>query len=255
MARDIVHRNLLNSKVLRAEVLDPRMLKDITPDALSKKLRNQEVVGTGRRGKNLFVCFNGGALYIHLGMSGSVSFREDTDQHSPHERLRIVVDRGVLIMDDPRRFGRFGWVRSMDHLISEYDLGPDALTVPDKVFVSRLEGRKGSIKPLLLDQRVVAGVGNLYADEALFQERLHPSSKADTLSRTELARLGKRIRGVLETSLSVRTDFSQLPEGYLLRDRREGAPCPRCASDLVAIRVGGRTTILCPACQMYRSKR
>ncbi|MHC1680984.1 MAG: Fpg/Nei family DNA glycosylase [Methanomassiliicoccales archaeon] len=255
MARDIAHRNLLNSQVRQVEVLDPRMLKDITPDALVRKLRNQDIVGTGRHGKNLFVCFNEGALYIHLGMSGSISFSEDTDWHSPHERLRIIADRGVMILDDPRRFGRFGLVRSMDHLIADNELGPDALTVPDKVFISRLEGRKGSIKPLLLDQRVVAGVGNLYADEALFQERLHPTTKIDSISRTELARLGKRIRTVLESSISVRTDFSRLPEGYLLRDRREGAPCPRCATELVAIRVGGRTTVLCPACQSHRTKR
>jgi len=255
MARDLVHRYLLNSKVMDVEVLDPRMLRDITPADLGRRLRNKEVTGTGRRGKNLLVCFDEGAVYIHLGMSGSMSFSEDTERHSSHERLRIVVDRGVLILDDPRRFGRFGWVRSMDHLVSENELGPDALTVPDKVFVSRLEGRKGSIKPLLLDQRIVAGVGNLYADEVLFQERLHPSSKADSLSRKELARLGKRVRKVLETSISVRTDFSRLPEGYLLRDRREGAPCPRCATQLVAIRVGGRTTVLCPSCQSQRTER
>jgi len=254
MARDIAHRNLLNSKVLQVEVLDPRMLKGITPDALARKLRNQKAVGTGRRGKNLFVCFNQGALYIHLGMSGSISFIEDTDWHSSHERLRITVDRGVMILDDPRRFGRFGWGRSMEHLISENALGPDALTVSDEEFCSRLQGRRGSIKPLLLDQSVVAGVGNLYADEALFQEMLHPGTKARTLSRTEMAKLGKRIRKVLETSIAVRTEFSKLPDGFLLRDRRERAPCPRCGVGLETLRIGGRTTIICPRCQSPRTE-
>lgn len=255
MARDIVHRHLLNSKVLQVEVLDLRMLKGIAPEALGRKLRDRQVTGTERRGKNLLVFFEVGALFIHLGMSGSISFSEDAEKHSSHERLRIVVDRGVMILDDPRRFGRFGWVRSMDQLISENGLGPDALTVPDDVFVSRLKGRRGSIKPLLLDQSVVAGVGNLYADEALFQERLHPSTRVDSLSEKELAVLGKRVREVLEASISVRTDFSDLPEGFLLRDRREGAQCPRCRTELVAIRVGGRTTILCPECQSQRTER
>jgi len=128
------------------------------------------------------------------------------------------------------------------------------LSVSDEEFVSRLVGRKGSLKPTLLDQSVVAGVGNLYADETLFQERLHPATRTDSLSTREKAALGMRIREVLETSISVRTDFSLLPDGYLLRDRRERAPCPRCEAELEAIQIGGRTTVFCPACQSLRAE-
>jgi formamidopyrimidine-DNA glycosylase len=254
MARRYVESNSLHSKVVSVEVLDPRMLQGTAPKTLGRKLQGKKVLGTGRHGKNLFVCFKEGALHIHLGMSGSISFGVDVDHHSPHERLRLVMDRGVMVLDDPRRFGRFGWVPSIGHLIDIKRLGPDALSISEEEFVRRLEGRKGSVKPVLLDQSVIAGVGNLYADEVLFQELLHPSTKTGALSVKEMADLGRRVRKVLDCSISVRTDFSQLPKGYLLRDRREGAPCPRCGGDLASLQIGGRTTVLCPACQSQRTE-
>ncbi|HNU36089.1 MAG TPA: DNA-formamidopyrimidine glycosylase family protein [Methanomassiliicoccales archaeon] len=254
MARKLVNGSMLHLRVLATEVLDPGMLQEVAPEAVVRVLQDKEVVGTARHGKNLFICFRDGALHIHLGMSGSISYEDDADRHSPHERLRLVMDRGVMILDDPRRFGRIGWVPSVGHLVSNKGLGPDALSVSDEEFVSRLVGRKSSIKPTLLDQSVVAGVGNLYADETLFQERLHSATRTDSLSTREKAALGMRIREVLETSISVRTDFSLLPDGYLLRDRRERAPCPRCEAELEVIRIGGRTTVFCPACQSLRAE-
>lgn len=255
MARRFVQRNLLNSKVVQVEVLDPRMLQEIAPEILESKLQYKEVLGTGRHGKNLLLCFEDGALHIHLGMSGNISFSDDVDLHSAHERLRLSMDHGVVILDDPRRFGRFGWVRDMEQLISKKRLGPDALSVSEEEFVRKLEGRKGALKPTLLDQSVIAGLGNLYVDEVLFQELLHPATNTNKLCRNDMADLGKRIRKVLEASISVRTDFADLPCGYLLRDRREGAPCPRCGKGLESMRIGGRTTIVCPSCQSPGTKR
>jgi formamidopyrimidine-DNA glycosylase len=201
-----------------------------------------------RHGKHLMIGIGKDHLYIHLGMSGSLHLLKDGDR-TPHERFRLGLDGCALVLDDPRRFGRFGMYHRTEDLLAERGLGPDALTISEKAFVSRMAGRRGSIKPLLLDQGVIAGVGNLYADEALFQERLHPTVKADVIPVKDMARLGRRIRRVLEASISVGTDFDRLPRGYLLRDRREGAPCPRCGTGLETLRVGGRTAVLCPRCQ------
>jgi len=248
-ARRYVHSNLLHSKVVRVEVLDPLMLERCSPKDLQDGLQGKENVGTGRHGKNLFVLFQDGALHLHLGMSGSISFHDDMDHHRPHERLRLMMENGVMILDDPRRFGRFGWVRSMDDLVASKGLGPDALSVPKEEFVRRLEGRKGSIKSTLMNQRIIAGLGNLYVDEILFQESLHPRTPLPDVPHASICGLWRSTRSVLEASIEVGTDFERLPRGYLLRQRGRGSPCPRCGSRLEAALVGGRTSVFCPECQ------
>ncbi len=254
IARRFVRDRLIGKRVTSIDVLDSRMLARSSERSMRAAFLERTVDDAIRHGKNLLVKIGDDHLYLHLGMSGSLHM-VDEDGHTSHERLRLGLDEGALVLDDPRRFGRFGLYHDIEDMLADKGLGPDALTVSDKEFVSRMAGRKSSIKPLLLDQGIIAGVGNLYADEVLFQEQLHPATKANAIARTDMARLGKRIRKVLETSISVRTDFSRLPEGYLLRDRREGAPCPRCATELVVIRVGGRTTVLCPSCQSQRAER
>jgi len=255
MARRYVQRNILHAKVARLEVLDPRMWQERTPNELQLELEGNEVVGTGRHGKNLFICFEDGLLHIHLGMSGALYFYQGLEHHSSHERLRLITDRGVMILDDPRRFGRFGWTSSMDDLVASKGLGPDALSVPKEEFLRRLEGRKGSLKSTLLNQRVIAGLGNLYVDEVLFQESLHPRTPLPDVSPANRCGLWRSIRSVLEASIEVGTNFERLPRGYLLRQRERGSPCPRCDSRLQAAMVGGRTSVFCPECQKVDVER
>ncbi len=253
MARMLVQDRLNGKRVASLQVKDHKMLTNGSERTMREAFIGRSVGDAHRHGKNLLVRIGDDHLFIHLGMSGSLHLVDDRET-TPHERLRLGLDEGALVLDDPRRFGRFGLYHRLEDLLTERDLGPDALTMSDKVFVSQMAGRRGSIKPLLLDQSLIAGVGNLYADETLFQEHLHPATKADTIPEANMARLGKRVRKVLEASISVRTEFSRLPEGFLLRDRREGAACPRCSTELAAIRIGGRTTILCPECQSLRTK-
>jgi len=249
MARRYVQKNILHAKVARLEVLDPRMWQERSPNELQLELEGNEVVGTGRHGKNLFICFEDGLLHIHLGMSGALYFYQDLEHHSSHERLRLITDRGVMILDDPRRFGRFGWMSSMDDLIFNKGLGPDALSVRKEEFLRRLEGRKGSLKSTLLNQRVISGLGNLYVDEILFQESLHPKTPLTMVPTAGRCGLWTRTKSVLKASIAVGTDFERLPRGYLLRQRRRGDPCPRCGSRLEAVLIGGRTSVFCPECQ------
>lgn len=251
MARRFVDERLRGRMVTSLEVLDRKMLVSGSERAMRGSFLSQPVVGTHRHGKHLLIRIGDDLLYIHLGMSGSLHIIKDGENTS-HQRFRLGLDDCALVLDDPRRFGRFGLYHRTEELLAERGLGPDALTLSDRAFASRMAGRRGSIKPLLLDQGIVAGVGNLYADEALFQEGLHPAAKADGISKRKMEGLGRRVRCVLETSISVGTDFDRLPIGFLLRDRREGAPCPRCGNGLEALRVGGRTAILCSRCQPLR---
>lgn len=248
-ARRYLDANVVRSRVVRAEVLDPKMLDHCNPPDLIGNIEGRCVLNTERHGKNLFLCFDNGVLHIHLGMSGSVLFDEDVHRHSSHERLRLDLDRGVLILDDPRRFGRFGWFPNMADFVARKGLGPDALAIANREFVERMKARKGAIKAVLLDQHVVAGLGNLYVDEVLFQGKIHPRTPASAVSELDLARLWELVREVLEASIGARTDFEKLPPGYLLRHREREGNCPRCGHELASTVVGGRTTIFCPECQ------
>ncbi|MBN1110358.1 MAG: hypothetical protein JXA45_06330 [Methanomassiliicoccales archaeon] len=248
VARRLVEREVVGASVLVVETLDESMLEEDVR-CFQDFFSGTSLQGTGRHGKHLFLDFGTGTLRIHLGMSGRVRFLSSWDDHTEHERLRLLMDRGVLVLDDPRRLGSFGLVSSMAEFVDRNMLGPDALTVSPYEFQNRLRGRRGRIKPLLLDQRVVAGVGNLYADEALFQARLSPMASIGGISQGSMMELGRQISGVLRASIEVGTDFARLPPGYLLRQRMKGGPCPRCGAALRAQRVGGRTAIFCPMCQ------
>jgi formamidopyrimidine-DNA glycosylase len=251
-ARRYVDSHAVRSRVVRAEVLDPRMLDPGNPTDLNGLLMDRHILGTDRHRKNLFLCFENGALHIHLGMNGSVHFDEDTDSHSAHERLRLHLDRGVLLLDDSRRFGRFGWFPSTAYFVAEKGLGPDALTISRKEFVDRVKIRKGAIKAVLLDQRVLAGLGNLYVDEVLFQGRIGPRTPASSVSSDDLESLWTIVGEVLNASIKSGTDFDRLPSGYLLRQRERDGTCPRCGHQLSTAVVGGRTTIFCQLCQKER---
>jgi formamidopyrimidine-DNA glycosylase len=253
-ARRFVDDRALHSKVVRSEVLDLRMLESGLPADLDDMVRGQEVLATDRHGKNLFICFERGVLHIHLGMSGSVLFSDDEDHHSPHERLRMHLNHGVLILDDPRRFGRFGRFDSMADFVVKKGLGPDALSIDRSELIGRLRGRTGAIKAVLLNQRVVAGLGNLYVDEILFQEGIRPTTPTCLLSVDRLGDLWGRTRDVLNTSIDARTEFDRLPPGFLVRHRTIGGACPRCSGKLVGTMVGGRTTVFCPECQINWAK-
>jgi formamidopyrimidine-DNA glycosylase len=254
MARRLVDRHAVGARVVGVEVRDPRMMESDGVEEFKGRFVGNTVKGTARHGKNLFLDLGTGLIHVHLGMSGSLHFLADERDRTDHERLRLVLDRGALVLEDPRRFGRFGHARGVAEYVTERGLGPDALTITDDEFIARIGGRRRAIKPLLMDQGVLAGVGNLYADETLFQEMVHPRTIAVDLSTRKLARLRRRINEVLTTSIDLGTDFARLPDGYLLKRRGAGCHCPRCGSELETVHVGGRTAIICPACQSGQGK-
>jgi formamidopyrimidine-DNA glycosylase len=159
-------------------------------------------------------------------------------------------DGRSLVYDDQRMFGSIGLAKSVHDFVEEHRLGPDALGITPQEFASRAGGSSRAIKGVLLDQHVLAGVGNLYADESLFQAKLHPLAPADGLSPASLRKLGRCIPMVLSASIAAGTDFGLLPDGFLLRAREEGARCPRGNGRLERIQAGGRSSYLCPRCQV-----
>ena len=222
-------------------------------------LPGRKISHVGRRGKFLIAPLDDGLeLVMHLGMTGSFRF----DYDDPYVRARAWLDDGrVLAFRDPRRFGRMAVVEAgiYDSLPTLAMLGPEPLSDdfdPD-VFAWELERTSSPIKPFLLSQRPVAGVGNIYADEALWQARIHPMSRRVGKRRALLLR--DAIRDVLSAAIeregTTFRDF-QMVNGesgrnvnFLVAYGRAGEPCPRCKTSLRKIVLGGRGTTYCPKCQ------
>jgi formamidopyrimidine-DNA glycosylase len=251
-ARRFLEGTVLNRRIKAVEVLDKGVLQDIDMETFDRSIAGRTMTTAGRRGKQMFLGLDDGTfLTIHLGMTGDLTVGEVATP----KYARIIIrfdDGGSLFYTDQRKFGALGVVGSVDQFVAEHRLGPDALCIGRSDFHERVSGHKKAIKSVLLDQSVLSGIGNLYADEILFQARVHPEVRADSVSRKKLNDIHRLIGVVLSMSISVASDFSALPEGYLVRVREEGGGCPRGNGTLVSIKVGGRTTIFCPKCQRLK---
>ncbi len=255
MVRRRLEHDCVGKKILRTTIIDDGILDHVGASRLARTLKNRTITSAERRGKQLFLGIESGtALTIHLGLTGDLECLKPPEGRTRWARLVLDLDDGSsMVYTDLRKFGAIGLTRSMDEFVSEHNLGPDALDVDAAEFVRRVRSHKRAIKAVLLDQHVVAGVGNLYADEALFQSKLHPLTIASEISKRKTSELHSMMQMVLRTSIDAETDFEAFPPGFLLRHRARGAECPRGNGRLVVIEAAGRTTILCPKCQ--RRKR
>jgi formamidopyrimidine-DNA glycosylase len=219
-----------------------------------------------RRAKYIIVGLNGGVfILIHLRMTGRFCLEESSGHRYPSERVLLRFDDGrVLRFIDPRKFGR--WILTTDPAHELSRLGPEPLEKAFTLdyFSSRIKTRRRQIKPLLMDQAFVAGIGNIYADEALWVAKLHPCRCAAGLSSEEIETLYRAIREVLQQGIRNRgtslghgnPNFKALDgrrggnQHFLRVFRRTGKPCPRCRTPIQRLVVGQRGTHVCPVCQV-----
>ncbi len=245
----------------RVEILDPRLTRPYDLFEIAEELEGDRVVSVERRGKFLLVRLESGlGLLVHLRMTGSFGFTPVT-----HERAVLELDDGSrLVYRDVRRFGT--WLVLEDGELEPYlatKNGPEPLgrRFTKEWLAQQLVRRKAALKAVLLDQRVVAGLGNIYADEALWRARVSPLRPANDLTEDETARLTRAIRAVLRTGIerqgSTLRDYAA-PDGESgsMQEEfrvygRDGEPCPRCRTTITKTRVGGRGTWYCPRCQAW----
>jgi formamidopyrimidine-DNA glycosylase len=243
------------------------MLPNTTEADLEEALRGHRISTVDRRGKYLLIGFDDDAwVIVHRKMSGNLLLvpRDCPVELHTHLIVRLDGDEELRFVD-ARKFGRVYLFRSRDELedfLAER-LGPDSLNELDEALLAaRLKKRKGRIKSLLLDQAFLAGVGNLYADEALWEARLHPLRAADSLSTREVYRLARAIKLVLTmgierrgTSFSTYRDSDGSPgenQEFLNAYGREGQACPRCGTAIQRIVIGQRSAFFCPREQKLR---
>jgi formamidopyrimidine-DNA glycosylase len=249
----------------RVEINDPRLVRPYEPAEVAAELEGERVASVERRGKYLIVRFETDrVLLIHLRMTGSLRHSGNGDlAEDPHRRAVVRLDDGSdVAYRDVRRFGT--WLLLEPGELEPYlaarvgDEPLDALFTVTRLG-ERLEKRRAPIKAALLDQRTLAGMGNIYVDEALWRARIHPLRPAESIDRSELRRLHKGVRAALEMGIarqgSTLTDY-RLPDGSSGSMQREfkvygrgGEPCDRCGTPIAKTRVGGRGTWFCPNCQ------
>jgi formamidopyrimidine-DNA glycosylase len=248
---------VVGRQVLDTQVLWERTLADSVPAEFRARIIGQTITGTGRRGKYLMLPLTSDTLLIHLRMSGDLLVEPITQPSAPHHRLIFELDGGLrLAFNDTRKFGRVWLTSNPDDVLGR--LGPEPL---DPAFTAgdlyqRLQTRRRQLKPLLLDQSFLAGMGNIYTDEALHMARLHPLTIANTLTVEQAEHLWSSIRQVLTDGIrnnGASIDWVYRGGGYQHHFRvyqRGGEPCNECGSLVERIVVGQRGTHLCPTCQL-----
>jgi formamidopyrimidine-DNA glycosylase len=244
-----LHRKLPGRRVKRVQVRDAGVLRNTTPRALSRNLVGRRFDEPRRHGKWLILPTGGPVLLVHSGMTGHPYYASDGDDEMGYERLVITLDRGELRYADLRKLRGVWLAADEDDAASVMGKqGPDALDLDMRGFREALRGRRGRLKPTLMDQAVIAGLGNLLVDEICWQARLHPARPVASLDADDLRRLHATMRRVLRTAVR-HARVPGLPR-WLTGVRDDPDPsCPRCGTRLARGRIGGRTSVWCPRCQ------
>ena len=271
VVNDLNAAGLPGVTITGAQVFWPRIIATPSPEVFCQQIKGQTVKSIWRRAKYIVFDFaSGDHLLIHLRMSGRLHLISSDAERSKHEHAILFLDDHCHLDDhqqlryhDTRKFGRLYLVHDAETILG--DLGPEPLGkgFTTKIFAERLQTRKRLLKPLLLDQKFLAGLGNIYVDEALWEANLHPCRIASSLSEAEAKALYRAIRKVLRRGInnlgttlgSGRTNFYSVGrrtgnnQEQLNVFRRTGLHCPRCKTMVERIIVGQRSTHICPTCQ------
>jgi formamidopyrimidine-DNA glycosylase len=245
----------LHQRIDDVDVRNTYILKKTSARELARRLKGRRFESSRRHGKHLFVRADGELwLRLHFGMTGSLQYFKKDEQASRYARVLFVfANNHRLAFDDQRQFGQIGLLKDVDEFLKEHELGPDALDLHLGEFRKILGKHRGAVKSVLLNQRIIAGIGNIYADEILFRARVHPTTETSRLGDKALTKLFRASHYVLRKAIAAKANTSQMPRSWLLPHRGRGGKCPRCGRKLRSARIGGRTAWFCPQCQKRQS--
>lgn len=262
IAKDLAKAGIILSKITHATVYNPSTIGKPSIPLFKKRLAENKIKAIHRRGKWLVLTLSDGFLIIHLRMTGRFHIYSKDEPLSKHEHVVLDFANGKqLRFHDTRKFGRWYLVDDPDEILGS--LGPEPLTWNEKEFSAALKAKNRQLKPLLLDQEFIAGLGNIYVDEALWEAKLDPKRLSSTVSVDDAKVLFAGIQKVLKRGID--TSGTSLGKGktnyYRLEGnqgehqtrlnvfRKTGKPCPRCGTTIKRIVVAQRSTHFCPHCQ------
>jgi formamidopyrimidine-DNA glycosylase len=235
-------------KQVRGASCDAEILRNSSPQALGRAMRNSTFEAPERWGKWLICPAGANTMLMHFGMTGELIWLGDETERHPDDRMVLHFSDGDLRYRNMRKLGGV-WLARTDAIEEVLGpLGPDALELRENAFIGRLKDRKGSIKSALMDQKVLAGLGNLTVDESLWHARVSPRASIKSLARTDISRLYRKMNKVLRDS--AKEGLVPAKRTWLTGARSQRDPrCPRCRAKLNRGTIAGRTTYWCPSCQ------
>lgn len=250
--RSYLESTSLRQVIERVVLPSPEILEGISAPQLRSRLEGRCFQSTRRHGKHLLAQLDkGGWLALHFGMTGYLQHFERTKETPAHVRLMVDFANGShLAFGCQRKLCRLSLADREEDFLATKGLGPDALD-PDFDFAAfgrALEGRRTMAKSALMNQKLMAGIGNLYSDEILFQAGVHPQTRVAQLDEEALRRIFRAMKEVLRTAVDLQADFGKFPGHYLIPHRRKGGECPE-GGELRRTKVSGRTSYYCPRCQ------
>lgn len=248
--RRYIENNLLNKKIVNSRVLENRILYKISAGFLTGRLNNNYFEKVRRHGKYLFLkLYKDNWVLVHFGMTGDVAFVKKGNEIPRYTRVEVEFENGDKFVFTSRRLlGKISFIDDPDKFIEKENLGPDALDIDENIFKKIFLKRKSMVKSSFLNQNVIAGIGNIYSDEILYQARISPMRVE--LSGEEIKNLYDVMKGILETAISSGADPNKLPKDWFLHFRKEGADCPsECGGKVKKVQFAGRGAYYCPSCQ------
>jgi formamidopyrimidine-DNA glycosylase len=252
--RKYVEETSIGKRIENVQLRTQGMLLDTTDKELRGTLEGNTFVDTFRHGKFLFIRLKSKeSLMLHFGMTGDLDYTKTTHQPGSYAMLFQFRNKHQLVFSDVRRLGRIALMNDVEAFIKKRGYGIDALVITQEELLRKFARKRTPIKASLMDQKVVAGVGNEYSDEILFQCRIHPASSTAKLSERQLSEIYKVMLSTLKKAVRKRAERKKMIEFFFLENRKAGLVCPRCKGKIEWETIGGRSSYFCPSCQeLYR---
>lgn len=240
----------LRKTINRVEVKDEQVL-NISAQTLRKHVEQKQFQKTQRLGKYILTDLGSDkGLAMHFGMTGNVVYKEKEDDYPQYARVVFhFSDDGFLAYTTRRKLGSIDVIDDPEQFKQKKNLGVDALEVDYKSFQSLIKNKRSMIKTALMDQNTIAGIGNVYSDEILYQCKIHPETKTTDLKENQIKDLYNSMRRIFKTSINNGADPNEMPNRYLISHRDESEECPECGGKVKRIEISGRGCYICPECQ------
>ncbi|MEA3408661.1 MAG: DNA-formamidopyrimidine glycosylase family protein [Chloroflexota bacterium] len=254
-----LHQEIEDVEVRAARlVASDEMSERAAIQALEEALVGRSFTSTRRHGKYLLVALDGRedkSLVLHFDMTGGLKYFEDMAEEPEYDRVLFHFANGYhLAYQSMRKLGEVRVVDDVEAFIDEKGLGPDALDpgLDLAAFKKAVGSRRAMTKSVLMDQGTIAGIGNVYSDEILFQARVHPRTKINKLDEKGVEVLFHAMKDVLQKGIACQAESEQFPESFIIPHRHEGGECPRCGTELGRVQVSSRHAYYCPNCQQKK---
>jgi formamidopyrimidine-DNA glycosylase len=244
----------LHKKIEKAQVTNEKILEDTQKNYLESSLHGEKFVESKRHGKYLFLkTTNDQWMIVHFGMTGFVKYFKDESDKPDHTRLLLHFDNDYFLSYDCQRMlGKINLIKNKEDYIKMKGLGDDALKISYELFEKKLKNRKGMAKSTLMNQSILSGIGNIYADEILFQSGIHPKTKMNHLNEDDFQNMYEKMQEIFDVAIKSQVDTDEFPKTYIIPNRTKDGRCPKGDKKLEKTKVNGRTTYYCP---IYQDKK